>query len=49
VALVLYQDPDTQANYGFNAEAGDDATINLTGVVYNASLTDYGADSPLDY
>jgi Putative Flp pilus-assembly TadE/G-like len=47
--VVLYQDPSTQANYGFNAEAGDAATINLTGVVYNASLADYGADSPLDY
>ena len=40
--IVLYQDPGTQANYGFNAEAGDAATINLTGVVYNASLTNYG-------
>jgi hypothetical protein len=47
--VVLYQDPSTQANYGFNAEPGDAATINLTGVVYNASLADYGADSPLDY
>jgi len=47
--LVLYQDPDTQANYGFDAEAGDSAAIDITGVVYNASLTDYGASAPLDY
>jgi Flp pilus assembly protein TadG len=47
--IVLYQDAATQANYGFNAEAGDAATINLTGVVYNASLEDYGDSSPHDY
>lgn len=47
--LVLYQDPNTQANYGFDAESGDAATIAINGVVYNASLTDYGADAPLDY
>jgi hypothetical protein len=47
--VVLYQDPSTEANYGFNAEPGDAATINLTGIVYNASLADYGVDSPLDY
>jgi hypothetical protein len=49
--LVLYQDPNTQANYGFNAEAGDAATISINGVVYNASLTDYGQSSatPQDY
>jgi hypothetical protein len=47
--LVLYQDPNTQANYGFDAESGDAATININGVVYNASLADYGADAPLDY
>jgi Putative Flp pilus-assembly TadE/G-like len=47
--LVLYQDPGTQANYGFNAEAGDAADINVTGVVYNASLANYGADAPQDY
>ena len=47
--IVLYQDPGTQANYGFDAEAGDAAAITLTGVVYNASLTNYGANSPQDY
>jgi hypothetical protein len=47
--VVFYQDPNTQANYGFDAEAGDTATINLTGVVYNASLTSYGASAPQDF
>jgi hypothetical protein len=47
--IVFYQDPGTQANYGFNAESGDAATIDLTGVVYNASLTSYGADAPQDF
>jgi len=47
--IVLYQDPDTQANYGFDAEAGDSAAITLTGVVYNASLAKYGANAPQDY
>ena len=47
--LVLYQDPGTQANDGFDAEAGDSAAITLNGVVYNASLSNYGADAPLDY
>ncbi len=47
--IVLYQDPDTQANFGFNAEAGDSATIQINGVVYNASLANYGAAAPLDY
>jgi len=47
--IALYQDPNTQANYGFNAEPGDGATINITGVVYNASLSTYGANAPLDY
>jgi Flp pilus assembly protein TadG len=37
--LVLYQSSGTQANFGFDAEPGDSATINLNGVVYNASLT----------
>jgi hypothetical protein len=47
--IVLYQDPTTQANYGFDAEPGDSSTITLTGVVYNASLSNYGADAPQDY
>jgi hypothetical protein len=47
--IVLYQDPNTQANDGFDADAGDAATIAINGVVYNASLVDYGADAPLDY
>ena len=47
--IVLYQDPNTEANYGFDAEAGDSAAITLTGVVYNASLANYGASSPQDY
>jgi len=47
--LVFYQDPNTQANYGFDAGAGDAANIDLTGVVYNASLSNYGQNAPLDY
>jgi len=47
--LVLYQDPGTQANDGFDAEAGDGAAITVNGVIYNASLSDYGANAPLDY
>ena len=46
---MLYQDPNTQANYGFDAQAGDGADITINGVVYNASLSNYGADAPLDY
>jgi len=34
------------ANYGFDAEAGDAATIAINGVVYNASLPGYGASAP---
>ncbi|HEY5026034.1 MAG TPA: pilus assembly protein TadG-related protein [Acidimicrobiales bacterium] len=47
--IVLYQDSGAQANFGFDAEAGDSAAITLTGVVYNASLTNYGTNSPADY
>ena len=47
--IVLYQDPGTQANFGFDAEAGDAAAITLTGVAYNVSLTNYGTNSPADY
>jgi hypothetical protein len=47
--LVLYQDAGTEANYGFNAESGDAATIHMTGVVYDASLFNYGGSAPLDY
>jgi hypothetical protein len=47
--IVLYQDANTQANYGFDAEAGDAAAITLSGVVYNASLANYGSSSPQDY
>ncbi len=47
--LVLYQDPNTQANDGFDAEADDGAAITINGVVYNASLSNYGANAPLDY
>jgi hypothetical protein len=47
--LVLYQDPTVQANDGFDAEAGDAADIQINGVVYNNSLTDYGADAPQDF
>lgn len=47
--LVLYQDPQTPANYGFNAEPGDAATIQINGVVYNASLPFYGTTSPQDF
>ncbi|HXX91823.1 MAG TPA: Tad domain-containing protein [Acidimicrobiales bacterium] len=47
--LVFYQDPNTQANYGFDAESGDSATITITGAVYNGSLSNYGANAPQDY
>jgi hypothetical protein len=47
--VVLYQDPTTQANYGLDAEPADGAAITINGVVYNASLSDYGTDAPLDY
>jgi len=47
--IVFYQDPGTPANYGFDAQTGDAATITLTGVVYNASLAAYGLNSPRDY
>jgi hypothetical protein len=47
--IVFYQDPNTPANYGFDAEAGDSADITLNGVVYNASLPNYGVGGPLDY
>ena len=41
--LVLYQDPGNAANFGFDAQTADAAVINLTGVVYNGSLANYGA------
>ena len=47
--VALYQNATTQANYGFDAESGDAASINITGLVYNASLTNYGASAPQDY
>lgn len=47
--LVLYQDPGTQANDGFNGEPGDAANINVTGVIYDSSLTNYGSSAPLQY
>ncbi|HLN41533.1 MAG TPA: Tad domain-containing protein [Acidimicrobiales bacterium] len=47
--LALYQDPTQQANYGFDATTGDSAAIKVDGVVYNASLTNYGANAPQDY
>jgi hypothetical protein len=47
--IVFYQDPDTPANYGFDAGTGDSAAITVNGVVYNASLPNYGNGGPLDY
>ena len=47
--VAFYQDPNTEANDGFNAEPGDAADVKVTGLVYNASLSDYGANAPLDY
>ena len=47
--LVLYQDPTIQANYGFDAEAGASADIDITGAVYDVSLSNYGDNAPLDY
>jgi hypothetical protein len=47
--IVLYQDPGTQANYGFDAEPGDSANITINGVVYNPSLAHQGTSSPLDF
>jgi hypothetical protein len=47
--LVIYQDPTVQANTGFDAEAGDAADVQINGVVYNNSLTNYGANAPEDF
>jgi hypothetical protein len=47
--IVFYQDPDTPANYGFDAESGDSADITINGVVYNASLPNFGDGGPFDY
>ena len=47
--LAFYQDNNTQANYGFDAEAADAAQVTVTGLVYNTSLSNYGANAPLDY
>jgi hypothetical protein len=47
--IVLYQDPNTPGNYGFDAEAGDSAGITINGVVYNASLANEGAGGTFDY
>ncbi|HEV3234705.1 MAG TPA: pilus assembly protein TadG-related protein [Candidatus Dormibacteraeota bacterium] len=47
--LVFYQDPATQANFGFDALSGDAAAVSVTGVIYNASLSNYGANAPLEY
>jgi hypothetical protein len=47
--VAFYQDANTEANYGFNAEPGDGSTVKVTGLVYNASLANYGAGAPLDY
>jgi hypothetical protein len=47
--IVLYQDPSTPGNYGFDAEAGDSADVTINGVVYNASLANEGAGGTFDY
>ena len=47
--VVLYQDFGTQANYGFDVRSGDAAAINVTGVVYNASLPNYGGSASFYY
>lgn len=47
--IVFYQDPTTPANYGFDAETADSATIQINGVVYNASIANYGVGGPLDF
>jgi hypothetical protein len=47
--LILYQDFNNQANFGFNAQPGDAATIDITGVVYDASLTNYGLNASDTY
>jgi hypothetical protein len=47
--IVLYQDPNTPGNYGFDAEAADAAKITINGVVYNASLANEGAGGTFDY
>jgi hypothetical protein len=49
--LALYQEVTnssgtlTPANFGLDAEPGDDANITINGLVYNASLPDYGESS----
>jgi len=47
--VAFYQDPNTEANYGFDAAPGDASTVKVTGLVYNASLANYGSGAPLDY
>jgi hypothetical protein len=47
--VVFYQDPGTPANYGFDALTNDQASITVTGVVYNASLAAYGLNAPRDF
>ena len=47
--VAFYQDPNTEANDGFDAEPADAAVVKVTGLVYNASLSDYGKNAPLDY
>ena len=47
--LILYQDPSVQANFGFDGEPGDSATISIAGVIYDASLAGYGSSAPQDY
>jgi hypothetical protein len=47
--VAFYQDANSEANYGFNAEPGDGSKITVKGLVYNASLANYGTGAPLDY
>jgi hypothetical protein len=36
--IALFQNRSTQGNFGLDAQPNDSATVNVTGVVYNASL-----------
>jgi hypothetical protein len=46
--VVLYQDSNSPANFGFDAQPGDAATVSITGVVYDASLANFGVSTNFD-
>lgn len=46
VGVALFQHRSQPANFGMDAQAGDAATITVSGLVYNASLPGYGTAAP---